>query len=160
HSAAGAALSFAGMPIRFGSFEIDEKRFELRQGDALLDVQPRVLETILFLVKHKNRLVTKEDLSAGPWKGMIVSDSALSQAISQARAALGEDPKCPKFIETVRGKGFRFCGELVEAPNAGELAHSAAHAQPLFGRKREMDRLDIAANEARSARGNVVLLHG
>src|SRR6186713_3663420 len=102
------------MPFRFGSFQLDEERFELRQGGTLINVQPRVLETILFLARHANRLVTKEDLIAGPWKGVKVSDAALSQAISQARAALGEDTTTPEFIETVRGKGFRFLGELAE----------------------------------------------
>src|SRR6187551_83813 len=148
------------MPFRFGSFQLDEERFELRQGGTLINVQPRVLETILFLAKHRNRLVTKEELIAGPWKGLVVSDTALSQAISQARAALGEDPRFPKFIETVRGRGFRFCGELAEAPGPSARAPETPRLRPFFGRQRETDRLLVAANEARSGHGNIVLLHG
>lgn len=148
------------MPLRFGGFELDEERFELRQGETLLNVQPRVLETILFLAQHRNRLVTKEQLIAGPWKGMNVSDTALSQAISQARATLGEDPKTPKFIETVSGKGFRFCAELIDDSVSSDVARESAPVRPFFGRQRETDRLRIAANEARAGHGNLVLIHG
>ncbi len=148
------------MLLRFGSFQIDEQRFELRQGETLINVQPRVFETILFLVKHNNRLVTKEQLIEGPWGGTIVSDTALSQAISQARAALGEDPRRPQFIETVRGRGFRFCGELIEAPPSNEAATEPPRLRPFFGRQREAERLQVAANEARAGHGNVVLIHG
>src|SRR6188472_307387 len=136
------------MPLRFGSFQLDEDRFELRRGETLIDVQPRVLETILFLARHANRLVTKEDLIAGPWKGVKVSDAALSQAISQARVALGEDPQFPKLIETIRGKGFRFRAELADVPSASDQAPRSARLRPFFGREPETARLDAAADEA------------
>jgi len=148
------------MPIRFGSFQLDEQRFELRRGGTLINVQPRVLETIVFLLQRRNRLVTKEELIAGPWKGMNVSDTALSQAISQARAALSEDPKAPKFIETIRGKGFRFCGEVSGDPQADEAGPTSPRLRPFIGRRREIDRLLTAAGEARAGHGNIVLIHG
>src|SRR6187431_2757226 len=148
------------MPLRFGSFQLDEARFELRQGETLIDVQPRVLETILFLAKRPNRVVTKDELIAGPWKGVRVSDAALSQAISQARAALGEDPQFPKFIETLRGRGFRFCGEVDEGLSSSDASPRSARLRPFFGRQIETDRLYAAADKARAGHGNVVLIHG
>lgn len=95
------------MIYRFGSFELDEERFELRRRSKVVAVQRRVLETILFLVKSGGRLVTKDDLTRGPWQGAVVSDAAFGQAIMLARRALADGKEGP-FVVTVRGKGFRF----------------------------------------------------
>lgn len=96
------------MIARFGSFEADEERFELRRRGQVVPVQRHVLETILFLAKSGGRLVTRRDLIDGPWQGTVVSDAAISQAIMHARRAL-EDPDHPHgYIVTVRGKGFRW----------------------------------------------------
>ncbi|HEY6727515.1 MAG TPA: AAA family ATPase [Polyangiaceae bacterium] len=152
------------MSIRFGQFELDEQRFELRRNGTLINVQPRVLEILLFLVKHRERLVTQDELRASVWKEMTVSGAGLRQAIREVRAALGEDPKAPRFIETVHGKGYRFLGQQrdlgshVEAPPSGR--RSVVGRRPFFGRQRETEHLHLAANEARSGHGCVVLLHG
>lgn len=95
---------------RFGPFELDEERFELRRRGKVIRVQRRVLETILLLVRSGGRLVTKDDLVKGPWQGIVVSDAAFSQAIMHARRALTDRSHPAPFIETVRGKGFRFDG--------------------------------------------------
>ncbi|HEU5075043.1 MAG TPA: AAA family ATPase, partial [Polyangiaceae bacterium] len=121
------------MPIQFGNFELDEVRLELRRCGTLVDTQPRAVKTLLYLVTNRDRLVTKDEILAILWKGTSVSEAALSQVIHQLRAALGDDPKAPRFIATVRGKGFR---------------------------QLETERLRLAANEARAGHGNVVLIHG
>jgi len=96
---------------RFGGFEADEERFELRRRGQVVPVHRRVLDTILFLARSGGRLVTRRDLIAGPWQGIVVSDAAIGQAIMHARRAL-EDPELPHaYILTVRGKGFRWRAE-------------------------------------------------
>jgi len=96
---------------RFGGFEADEERFELRRRGQVVPVHRRVLDTILFLARSGGRLITRRDLIAGPWQGTVVSDAAIGQAIMHARRAL-EDPELPHaYIVTVRGKGFRWRGE-------------------------------------------------
>jgi DNA-binding winged helix-turn-helix (wHTH) protein len=96
------------MIARFGGFEADEDRFELRRRGQVVPVRRLVLDTILFLVRSGGRLVTRRDLIAGPWQGTVVSDAAIGQAIMHARRAL-EDPELPHaYIVTVRGKGFRW----------------------------------------------------
>lgn len=62
--------------LRLGDFELDEERFELRLRGKPVAVQPRVLETLQFLARRPEQLVTKEPLIAGPWRGLNVSDSA------------------------------------------------------------------------------------
>jgi DNA-binding winged helix-turn-helix (wHTH) protein len=100
------------MIARFGRFEADEERFELRRREQVIPVRRRVLDTILFLARSGGRLVTRADLIAGPWQGTVVSDAAIGQAIMHARRAL-EDPELPhEYIVTVRGKGFRWRAEI------------------------------------------------
>jgi len=148
------------MTLRFASFELDDEQLELRRSGTLVKVQPRVLEVLLFLVTHRDHLVTKDELRAGVWKDMSVSEAALSQAIRQVRSALGEDPTAPQFIETVRGKGFRFRGQLSELPVQGDGSPRSRRLRPFFGRQLETARLQLASGEARAGRGNVVLVHG
>jgi DNA-binding winged helix-turn-helix (wHTH) protein len=96
------------MIARFGGFEADDERFELRRRGQVVPVRRRVLDTILFLARSGGRLVTRRDLIAGPWQGTVVSGAAIGQAIMHARRAL-EDPELPHaYIVTVRGKGFRW----------------------------------------------------
>jgi DNA-binding winged helix-turn-helix (wHTH) protein len=108
------------MIARFGGFEADQERFELRRRGHVVPVRRRVLDTILFLARSGGRLVTRDDLIAGPWQGTIVSDAAIGQAIMHARRAL-DDPERPHgYIVTVRGKGFRWRADI--AP-VGERHH-------------------------------------
>ncbi|HEU5075696.1 MAG TPA: AAA family ATPase, partial [Polyangiaceae bacterium] len=148
------------MPIQFGSFELDQERLELRQCGTRIDMPARALETLLFLVTHRERLITKEEILAKLWEGMAVSEAALSQVIHQLWAALGDDPKAPRFIATVRGRGFRFIGELDEALSPRDSSPPSSRLRPLFGRRLETARLQLAANEGRAGHGNVVLIHG
>src|SRR5882724_1630891 len=85
---AGSAIGrfrLRAMTYRFGLFELDEERFELRRSGRRLAVQRKVLEALLYLVKHRERLVSKDELMKGPWNGTVVTDGALSQVIMLAR---------------------------------------------------------------------------
>lgn len=168
------------MLLRFSEFELDEERFELRLRGEPVPVQPRVLETIQFLARHPEQLVTKEQLIAGPWRGLNVSDSALSQAIKQARQALSGDAGDAPIV-TVRGKGFRFQQTVTAIPldrmsleadlSPGHAAASEVDVgrgsrnggegvRRFAGRERELDALRAAQAAARAGQGNVVLISG
>jgi DNA-binding response OmpR family regulator len=95
------------MIFRFRDVEVDEECFELRCHGRSVAVQPQVLDVILFLVRSGGRLVTKDDLVAGPWKGTAVSDGALNQAILLARRALAIGGAADVIV-TVHSRGFRF----------------------------------------------------
>src|SRR5262245_8484499 len=104
------------MIFRFGSFELDDETLELRRHGRPTAVRRKVLETILFLVRNRDRVVTKEDLMGGPWQGSIVPDSALSQTIKDARRVLADRASNPTMIATVWGRGFRFKREVRVVP--------------------------------------------
>jgi TolB-like protein/DNA-binding winged helix-turn-helix (wHTH) protein/Tfp pilus assembly protein PilF len=102
--------------FRFGTYELDSGRYELRRADEALSLEPKVLDLLLYLVRERDRLVTKQDLLEQVWPGVHVTESALTRAVSLARAALGDSAQEQRVIETVSGRGYRWTApvEVVE----------------------------------------------
>ena len=98
--------------FRFGEFELNLDRYELKNSGAPVKAEPRVLEVLNYLVEHRDRVVPKEELLDKLWPDVHVSDSALTTAIRDARRALNDSPTEPRWIRTVYGRGFRFVGTL------------------------------------------------
>lgn len=107
------------MPLYFEDQILDASRRELKRGGEAITVEPRVFDLLLFLIEHRNRLVTKDDLIAHIWRGRIVSDSALTSAINAARKAVGDSGQDQRLIRTSARKGFRFIGEVHTADRPG-----------------------------------------
>jgi DNA-binding winged helix-turn-helix (wHTH) protein/tetratricopeptide (TPR) repeat protein len=123
-----SAIVRAAMIHRFGGFELDEERFELRSAGAPVRLEPRVLELLLHLARHPGRVVSKEELVREVWHGKFVSDSAVTYAVAEARRALalGRDAA----IENVHGRGYRLVAE-VAAAKPTETAAVVAPAPPV-----------------------------
>jgi DNA-binding winged helix-turn-helix (wHTH) protein/tetratricopeptide (TPR) repeat protein len=94
----------AAVLYRFNDIEIDPSARELRKGGAVLEVEPRVLDLLLYLVERKERVVGKRELLDAVWEGRIVSDAAMARAIHSARKLIGD----PEAIRTFYGRGYRF----------------------------------------------------
>jgi DNA-binding winged helix-turn-helix (wHTH) protein len=94
----------------FGQFRLDpQQRLLFAEGVATpLDIAPRVLETLLYLVEHAGELLSKDQLLAAIWPGTVVEENSLNQNISQLRRLLGERPGDHRFILTASGRGYRF----------------------------------------------------
>ena len=104
------------MIYRFDGFSIDDTSFEIRRGDRLLEAQPQVIELLIMLIEHRDRVVTRDEIFATVWKGRVVSDTALSSRIKDVRKLLGDDGTRQLYIRTLHGRGFRFCAELDDEP--------------------------------------------
>lgn len=102
--------------IYFKNHILDPDRRELRRGTTLIPVEPQVFDLILYLVRNRDRVVTKDDLIKAVWGGRIVSESALTTRINAARTAVGDSGKAQHFIRTLPRKGVRFVGEAQEDP--------------------------------------------
>jgi DNA-binding winged helix-turn-helix (wHTH) protein len=89
-----------------GCFEIDEACFELREHGLPVMIEPKVLEFILYLARHKTRVVTKRELLDQLWPGTCVVESVLSRCACLARQALANR----KLIRTIYGRGYRWVG--------------------------------------------------
>jgi DNA-binding winged helix-turn-helix (wHTH) protein/pimeloyl-ACP methyl ester carboxylesterase len=93
---------------------LDAARRELRQGNRLVAVEPQVFDLLEFLIDHRDRVVSRDDLIAGVWDGRIVSESTLATRINAARKAVGDDGTAQRLIKTIARKGFRFVGDVRE----------------------------------------------
>src|SRR5450631_821168 len=91
----------------FGDFRVDiaARRLYRRDGEVLR-VTPRLFDTLLYLIEHRDRLIDKEELIAAIWPNRIVEENNLNQTISALRRALGN--RDGQRILTVPGRGFRF----------------------------------------------------
>lgn len=97
--------------LHFDDCEIDAAAFELRRAGQVCDVEPQVFELLLYLARHPDQLITKNDLIREVWNGRIVCDSTLASRIKSARRAIGDDGEQQRRIKTVHGRGVRFVGE-------------------------------------------------
>jgi len=115
--------------FQFEDFVLDPERRELRRAGALVAVEPQVFDLIDYLVRNRERVVTKDDLLDAVWNGRVVSESTLTSRINAARRALNDNGEEQRLIRTVARKGLRFVG-AVDAADAPGIASEAAEAVP------------------------------
>jgi TolB-like protein/Flp pilus assembly protein TadD len=120
------------MELVFDAYRIDTDRFELAGASGRIEVEPQVLELLIYLIRNRGRLVTKDELHQEFWQGRFVSDSALSGLVRDARQAVGDNGKDQRLIETQHGRGFRFLAPVTEVggplPEIPPLAPAAGPA--------------------------------
>ncbi len=97
------------MIYTFDGFELDEQRWELRHGTARMRLAPKELELLHYLVRHRDRVISKEELLQHVWAGMPVGDGAVLRSVSLLRRALGQRDARDGIIRTYTRRGYRFC---------------------------------------------------
>jgi TolB-like protein/Tfp pilus assembly protein PilF len=99
------------MIYRFGGFELDTAKIELRSGGEVCSVEPQVFALLALLVDNRERLVSKDEIIEKVWDGRVVSEAAVASRIKSARKILGDDGKTQQFIKTIHRQGFRFVAD-------------------------------------------------
>ena len=94
--------------MRFGVFDLDEDNALLLRNGQAVTLAPKPFGVLCALARNAGRLVTKHALLDLVWGHRFVTESVLKTAISDVRAALHDDPKAPRYIETVSRRGYRF----------------------------------------------------
>jgi Tol biopolymer transport system component/DNA-binding winged helix-turn-helix (wHTH) protein len=100
-----------GLPeghYRFDKFTLDPLNLRLTAEGQNCALEPKSFRLLLFLVENRHRVVPKEEILSVVWEGVAVSDNALTRAVAQIRKAFDDDPKQPRYIETVPTVGYRF----------------------------------------------------
>src|SRR5262245_47931836 len=105
------------MTYRFGPFVVDRVGYRATRENVPVDLTPKLLDLLIFLLDHAGSLVTKEALLDALWTDANVTDNALAQAISELREALGDEADKPQYIKTIARRGYRFIAP-VEAIDA------------------------------------------
>ena len=124
---------------RFGNFRVDLLRQQLSGPDgASLNLSARAYDVLVFLLAHRDRVVSKNELMKAVWPRSVVEENNLNQAITILRRALGDRRDSPQFVRTVAGRGYRFVGEVVEEP-ATRGSDEPAGQSPLAESRLESD---------------------
>ena len=124
------------MPLVFGDCVLDLARRELRRDGAAVHIRAKVFDVLGYLIANRDRVLSRDELLAHGWPGLTVGDATLSNCIVSVRRALGDDIRNPRFIKTLRGRGFRFIAEVTplsasrgdQNQDVSENGH-AAHAR-------------------------------
>ncbi len=172
------------MSLRFAGLELDLALFELRRDGARVPLEPQAFDVLVYLIDHRDRIVSKEELMDQIWGGRFVSEAAVTSRIKQARRAVGDDGQAQRVIKTLHGRGYHFVAPVTEgaagrppdedrpAPPAAPTSSTkplAAVASgpadrtapaPLVGRDSEVGLLRRLFDQTRAGRGHTVLLAG
>ncbi|MGH9789335.1 MAG: LamG-like jellyroll fold domain-containing protein [Candidatus Acidiferrales bacterium] len=118
--------------VRWGEFEFDPGRGELRRRGLKVKLQPMVLQVLSLLVERPGEVVTREKLHHEIWNGYAYSDfdHNLNIAINKLRAALSDPAKAPRFIETVPQSGYRFIAPVEFRPETAPSSAAVPIAAP------------------------------
>ncbi|MCC8941833.1 winged helix-turn-helix domain-containing protein [Bradyrhizobium sp. Arg68] len=106
------------MRYLFEDYAFDPDRRELYRGAEVVPIAPQVFDLLDYLIRNRERVVSKDDLIDAVWNGRSVSDAALTTRLNAARSAIGDSGEEQRLIKTLRRKGFRFVGQVQEAPEA------------------------------------------
>lgn len=115
------------MIVAFEDVELDLSQVELRRAGVRVRVEPQVFEVLAYLVGHRDRVVTKDELMDNVWGGRFVSEAAVTSRIKQARQAVGDDGQAQRLIRTVHGRGYRFVGVVGGVGPAPALRYEPVH---------------------------------
>jgi DNA-binding winged helix-turn-helix (wHTH) protein len=123
------------MRLLFGDYSIDVDRRTLQHGSDTIKVEPQVFDLLLYLIRNRDHVVTKDDLLAAVWPGRIVSESTLFSRVAAARQAIGDSGARQRFIRTIARRGFRFVGTVTNP----DLASAAVAPEPTDEDRRTND---------------------
>lgn len=115
---------------RFGTCVVDPHLRQVRVNGVSADGQPKAFDLLLYLIRNRNRVVDKDELLAELWPGVVVSESALAQALRKARAMVNDDGSRQHVIKTIQRRGFRFVADLADERTAGPEPTTSAPSVP------------------------------
>jgi pimeloyl-ACP methyl ester carboxylesterase len=116
--------------MTFGSFRLDPVSGHLFKERTPIPLAPKAFAVLECLLENAGRLVSKKELLDRVWPGVFVGDAVLKVTIRDIRRALGDDTRCPTYIETAHRRGYRFIHAVQtgSAADVPQLRHGAATA--------------------------------
>ena len=168
-----AALSH----FRVGAWLVQPDRLILAQDGREIDLEPRQMEVLVSLAEHAGEVVSAEQLLIEVWRGTFYGDNPVHKAIAQLRKLIGDDSRTPRYIETIRKRGYRLIAAVSypddyrrsavgdsawsgRSPYVGLASFDDAHADVFFGRSRMTAELLAAMRSQIDSQRRFVLLVG
>ncbi len=143
----------------FESYRLDLGREQLRRDEDAIQLTNKAFAVLRYFVEHAEQLVTRDALLEAVWPGTFVSDAVLTVCIHELRQALGETAQAPRFIETVRGRGYRFLAP-VTSPISASIQDGVGPPVALVGREAELRQLQQGFVTALQGERQVVFMTG
>jgi DNA-binding winged helix-turn-helix (wHTH) protein len=106
------------MVYTFNGCELNTELHTLRRADCTMQLSPKVFHVLLYLLEHRHRVVSKQELCEHVWSDQVVNDATLESTIRSARRAAGDSGRAQRIIQTQRGYGYR-CVAGVECQPPG-----------------------------------------
>jgi TolB-like protein len=110
----------------FGDYVLDAGRRELRRGGEPVALEPQVFDLLVYLIRNRDRVVSKDDLIEAIWGGRIVSDSAVTSRLNAVRKAIGDSGAAQSLIRTVPRRGVHFVGKVSEQSTVVAADHAVS----------------------------------
>ena len=104
------------MIYHFHAYSLDEARCELRHREQLMAIEPKVFQVLLYLLQHRDRVVSKAELLEQCWPETFVSEAALTRCLTKLRKVVQADRAAPPIIKTLHGQGYRFVADVTRPP--------------------------------------------
>ena len=123
------------MRVTFGEFVLDRGTRQLRRGDEERRLGPKALELLELLLDQRPNVVARERIRDRLWPDTSVSESTLATVVAEVRAALDEKRSEPRFLRTVHGVGFAFCGQATESGSRPRPGRAIAYRLVLDDRE-------------------------
>lgn len=111
--------------LAIGQWLVDPQSNELRRGSEAVRIEPKAMDVLMLLAERAGRPVSREELFAAVWPGVVVGDEALTQTINKLRKAFGDASRSPSYIETIAKRGYRLIAEVRPWPAAGAISGPA-----------------------------------
>jgi Tol biopolymer transport system component/DNA-binding winged helix-turn-helix (wHTH) protein len=119
----------------FGEFRLDPQKRQLSGTDGKnILLRGKVFDLLWYLIRHKGRLVGKNEILDTLWPDTVVEENNLNQAVSALRQALGDDAKSPRYVATVKGRGYQFVGNVSCEPAHDSKTEAIDTATPGIAR--------------------------
>jgi len=102
------------MLYAFEDYELDLQRYELRRAGRPVRLEPQVFNLLAYLIQHRDRVISKEELLERLWPGRIVGEATLTSRVKVARQAIGDRGREQRLIQTLHSRGYRFIAAVEE----------------------------------------------
>jgi DNA-binding winged helix-turn-helix (wHTH) protein len=160
------------MNYLFGDCKLDMHLQALYRNSQAIHLQPRVFNLLVYLIEHRNRVVSRDELYEQIWPKQFIASATLESAIKLTRQAIGDSGRKQGMIKTFHKRGYRFIAsvEQRQEPDSQEPSHSD-HASgsttrpqhmclPFVGRQHELAILSAQLESATHGQGRAVVLSG
>ena len=105
------------LTVRFGEFLLDSDARQLSRAGHDVRLSPKAFDLLCALLARRPDVLSKNDLLATIWPDTFVVEANLNVVVGEIRKALGDDRQAPRFIRTVHGVGYAFCGQVIDSAN-------------------------------------------